>query len=75
MPIAKGALNMPQKYTWRFDHYPVSEELPVSVFNDDTWFITNTEIPFFHFHDTLEITYWVFPSPPQRSGSLAKSRL
>lgn len=59
MPIAKGALNMPQKYTWRFDHYPVSEELPVSVFNDDTWFITNTEIPFFHFHDTLEITYWV----------------
>ncbi|MBQ7868473.1 MAG: helix-turn-helix transcriptional regulator [Clostridia bacterium] len=46
-------------YDRYFEKFVCSDELPVAVFSEDSWVISNTEIPFLHFHDTLEITYWV----------------
>lgn len=48
-----------RSYTRHFQHFACRDELPVAVFSEDSWVISNEEVPFLHFHDTLEITYWV----------------
>ena len=48
-----------QNYNWHYKQYPCSSELPVATFSENNWYISNRDIPFLHFHDTLEITYWI----------------
>lgn len=48
-----------RSYDHYFQQYVCHEELPVAAFSEDSWFVRNTDVPFLHFHDTFEITYWV----------------
>ena len=43
----------------KYTQYDFLDELPLAVYPQENWIVSNRDIPYLHCHNALEIAYWV----------------